>query len=531
MITHGSPPLASPAHAAPSPAALALPWYLRAVRGVRRWASRRLGPLWLPRHLTAPFPGVVAHHRPAGLAGLVFGHARAFHEATVIRGEQASSYFRSAGVAACAERHGGLCSFRMGRTVALYQIDNAPLIDDEALAPSLDLNRELFGDFLGSQPTSHPARHGKRHAIEASLGSARFIDELEPALRGAARTFLARAAGGAEVPVDEFARDLVAYVDSVAPGVLDLTRRPLTEYLASAAYGRIARAFFDIASDVISKVHPDAIEDLDAIVPFVRALLTDNADAIASAPPTNLILRHFALWGRPFSRGEIDRLSPGELKELGTVIVATYDTTCLSLAWTIGYIERDPALKRDVVDAASRPPAGGALSLLDLVVLEAVRLGGSNPTALWRRVVRPFVLRRDRRSTTVPAGVMLWLDRRLANQDPAVFPRPGAFDVGNVRAILRSPRETFSSLLSRNRYEINSFSMVNTERNPRKCPGRLFSVRQQSILLGELYAAYDVAVHGVDLRLKDHSSMPRPARPGAIRITPRARRSHPGAIP
>jgi cytochrome P450 len=151
-----------------------------------------------------------------------------------------------------------------------------------------------------------------------------------------------------------------------------------------------------------------------------------------------------------------------------------------------------------------------------------VRVGGSNPTALWRRVDRPFRLVHRGRETTVPPGTMLWLDRRRANRDPAIFPRASAFSPENIRAIARSPRETLSSLLSRNRYEINSFSMVNTDRNPRKCPGRLFSVRLQALLLREIYSAYEVAASGIDLRLKTHSSMPRPTSAGTIRLAPRA---------
>lgn len=43
----------------------------------------------------APFPGIVAHHDgPSRL----HGHAPAFHEATVVRGEPASHYFRASGI-------------------------------------------------------------------------------------------------------------------------------------------------------------------------------------------------------------------------------------------------------------------------------------------------------------------------------------------------------------------------------------------------------------------------------------------------
>ncbi|MGP3999534.1 cytochrome P450 [Streptomyces sp. 8N706] len=489
---------------------------------LRSWSRELLGQVWPPLPLRSPFRGVLAHHR--GTDPLT-GHGKSFHAATVTRGEQASSYFRDSGITARAEENGGLCTFRMGRRVAIYQITNTPLMDDDALAPSTDTNRELFGDFMGSLANDDPARPSKRAAVERTLGNGRFIDGLDPEIRRHAARYLERVSGR-ELALDEFALCWVAHVDSLVPGVLDLTQRPLDAYLGSPQYGRVLRGFFDIASDVISKVNRDAMKEFDLIVPFVRDLLLDNADALAAASGSNMIRRYFALWEMPFTRAAIEELGPDRLKELGTLIVATYDTTALSLLWTLSYLETSPRHKELITAEAHRAARGERReaaegpSVIDLAVLEALRLGGSNPTALWRRTTRPFVLRHRGRSVTVPPGTMMWLDRRRANRDSAVFPSPRAFDPDNMRAIYRSDRESVSSLLSRSRYEINSFSMINSERNPRKCPGRLFSVRVQALLLSELYARYDVTTHGIDLRLRHHSSMPRPTHPGTLVISP-----------
>ncbi|MEU7190172.1 cytochrome P450 [Streptomyces sp. NPDC045369] len=504
----------------------------------RLGAPRQGRTVALPQAPGAAFPGLVAHHDGPSLR---HGHAPAFHEATVVRGEPASHYFRASGISACAEENGGLCTFWMGPRLAVYQITNEPLVGDDLLAPSTDANRELFGDFMGSLPHDHPDRPGKRAVVERSLGNAKFVESLEPAVRRFTADHLGRAAGR-PLPLDDFTLSLTAYVDSMLPGVLDLTQRPLPEYLHSAEYGRVVRGFFDLASDVISNDNPAAMREFDIIVPFVRDLLADNFDALADAPDSNLIRRHFSLWGLPFTRRSVAALDAARVKELGTVIVATYDTTALSLMWAIGYVEATPQVKDAVVAEArsgagaaagtgcpyAAPPshAGAALSVTDLAVLEAVRLGGSNPSALWRRTTGPFTLRHRGVRVTVPPDTMMWLDRRQANRDPAVFPEPRRFAPANIKAIVRSDRETVSSLLSRGRYEINSFSMVNADRNPRKCPGRLFSVRMQSVVLAELYGRYAVATQGVDLRLKHHASMPRPARPGTITIRP-----EPGAPP
>ncbi|WOX15317.1 hypothetical protein [Streptomyces sp. N50] len=254
-------------------------------------ADRSTGPaldllarVWPPAAARAAFRGVFAHHRGGDP---LTGHGRAFHAATVVRGEPASSYFRSSGITACAEANGGICTFRLGRRIAFYQISNTPLAADDDLAPSTDSNRELFGDFMGSLANDHPDRPAKRAAVERSLGNSRFVDALEPDIRRHAATWLA-AAEGHEVALDDFVLSLVAHVDSLVPGVLDLTRRPLDSYLASPAYGRVLRGFFDIASDVISNVNRAAMTEFDLIVPFVRDLLDDNIESLRAAPqPTS----------------------------------------------------------------------------------------------------------------------------------------------------------------------------------------------------------------------------------------------------
>lgn len=115
---------------------------------------------------------------------------------------------------------------------------------------------------------------------------------------------------------------------------------------------------------------------------------------------------------------------------------------------------------------------------------------------------------------------MFWLDRRLANRDPQRFAHPDAYDLRNIEGITNHGAVNTASLLARNRYEINSFSMINTVRNPRKCPGRIFSVRAQTLMLLALYRDHKVVVDGVSTELMQASAMPRPARPGSIRIEP-----------
>ncbi|MDF5965422.1 cytochrome P450 [Pseudomonas aeruginosa] len=284
----------------------------------------------------------------------------------------------------------------------------------------------------------------------------------------------------------------------------------------------IARDFFEIASEVISKMNPESIENADMIVEMTRDMLDSNYESIVRAPPTNMILAQFDCFSRPFTRETIRTLDAASLKELGTIIVATYDTTALSLLWTLTYLEDNPAEKERLLGVVDNPEQ--ALDEAYLLVLEAIRLGGSNPTALWRRTNRPIRIRHRGTEVTIPANTMLWLDRRRANRDASLFPHAERFDTDNIRQLIRNQTSHGQavSLLARNRYEINSFNMVNTHRSPRKCPGRLFSVREQALILTELYRLYKVCVTEADSTLAPHSSMPRPRRSGNIILTARA---------
>jgi hypothetical protein len=468
-----------------------------------------------------PFAGVIAHH--VGPCPLM-GHGPSFREATIVHGLPASEYFRTSGITACAQSSGGLCTFWMDESFAIYQSNNTPLVEDECLAPSTDANRALFGDFLGSLHIKHPERSKKRLAVEQSLGSHKFIELLDAPIRKHADDYFSRIQG-MEVDVEEFAVLLTSHIDSYLPGVLDCSIKPLTSYIKSGPYRAIILEFFDKASAVISNGNPQALIECGALAPFVRDLLLSNFDAIKSAPDSNLIRQYFLLWGVSFSRDIIASLSNDRALEIGTIIIATYDTTALSLMWLIAYIESLPEVKQQVIRDAQSPLDchSSSASYIDLVVLEAVRLGGSNPTALWRKTITPFDILHQGKTMVVPVGTLWWLDRWQSNRDTKVFPFPHSFNVENICALKRPSDQSHKlcmSLLARNRYDINSFSMLNTRRNPRKCPGRLFSVRMQALLIRELYSKFSVESRSIDLQLRRFSAMPKPSCCGFMTITP-----------
>jgi cytochrome P450 len=466
----------------------------------------------LPSMFKSPFLGILAHHPGPDISS---DHGETFHAATICQGVDSSTYFKQSGIADLAEKNEGICTFLLNGEIAIYQNTNRPLANDEDLAPSISSNAELFGSFMGSLHVSDSSRHAKRSIVERLLGNAKLVASLDEYVITHTQEYLTKVESKT-LPLDEFVILMIAQIDSALPGVLDFYDKPLTNYLSSDVYGEIARNFFEIASEVISKFNTSSIRNTDLVVDMIRDMLEANFVSLSSAPPTNIVRAQFALWGYSFSLASIYSLTSSELKELGTIIIAIYDTTSISLLWTIAYLEAHTDERQiflDAIDADEDP-----LLAASLIVLEALRLAGSNPTALWRRTIRPIEIEYGGRSLTIPKDTMLWLDRRLANRDETVFPHAGQFDTNNIKHIMKTETEQAISMLARNRYEINSFNMINTMRSPRKCPGRLFSVREQSLVLVELYRLYDVNVSGIDLNLACFSSMPRPKSVGTIFI-------------
>lgn len=459
---------------------------------------------------SVPFPGIIAHHVGPESAT---GHGESFHAATVVKGQDASAYFKASGIHQLALKNGGLCTFWLGDELVLYQSTNEPLVNDDALEPSINSNADLFGSFMGTLPTGDPTRPKKRAIVERALGNARFASGLDDEIRAAARHYLQQ---NTDIPLqlDDFALYLVADIDSRLSGILDFNEVPLTAYLSSEKYRYTARYFFEIASEVISKVNTSAIQNTDLIVEMTRNMLIDNVNALSAAPKSNMIKAQFTLMDRPFSLASIEKLSASELKEIGTIIVATYDTTGLSLLWVLAYLETAPSACTQFLDIIHDDEK--SIEFASLLVLEALRLGGSNPTALWRRTKVSVAIQFNGHEVELPPQTMLWLDRHNASRDPTVFPYPNRFDIRNIQHIMERDSEKTAETLSRNRHEINAFNMINTHHSPRKCPGRLFSVREQAVILVELYRYYDVSIVGADLSLAPHRTMPRPMAPGII---------------
>lgn len=470
---------------------------------------------WVFQYVGSIYPGILAHFSDGTLLDrLLYGQKKSFHEALVIKNRTLYEYFEVSGINEFAKKNGGICTFRMGTIQSIYQTTNFPIAKDKWLEPSQDRGIGVFGDFVGTLPLDSKARKMKRAVIESVLGSWSFISSLEHEFKGNIERILSKYEKK-EICLERFCQEVVADNGSLISGIFDFKVKPLSHYFVE--FKSVTLDFFELASGLISGLEKDADEKFARIGLFVKTVLKDNYSSINSAPESNIIKRYFQLWELPFTLQSIDELDNDYLRELGTIMVNIFESTSLSLSWVISYIEHNSSIKQCIIEEV-RENIHNECSYIDLVILEAIRLGGSNPTVLSRRVAQKFELQIGENKIVVLPGTWLWLNRREANQDSAVFSNPTQFDLTNIKDIMQSKHEDIRSIVSKDRYEINSFNTINTEDSPRKCPARLYTIYTQSLIIRALYSNYQVDLKNNDPELNPHSPMPKPSSFGTIQI-------------
>lgn len=491
----------------------AKPWSL--LNQINYLGMKYFGKWWVFQYVGSIYPGVIAHFSDGTfLDRLLYGQKKSLDEAVVIKRKTAYEYFEASGINEFAKKNGGICTFRLGTIQSIYQTTNFPIANDKWLEPSQDRSTRIFGDFVGTLPLDSKARKMKRAVMESALGNWPFISSLEKEFISNIERILVKYEQK-EICLERFCQEIVADNGSLVSGIFDFKVKPLSYYFVE--FKDVTLDFFELAAGLISGIDKDADEKFATMGLFVKAVLKDNYSSINSAQESNIIKRYFQFWKLPFTLQSIDELDNDYLRELATVMVLIFESISLSLSWVISYIEHNSSIKERIIEEAQRSNHK-EFPYIDSVILEAIRLGGSNPTVLSRRVAQKFELQVGANKIVVLPGTLLWLNRRDANQDSAVFHNPTQFDPNNIKNIMRSKHEDVKSIVSKNRYEINSFNAINTEDSSRKCPARLYTIYTQSLIIRMLYSTYRVDLKNNDPELNPHSPMPKPSSFGTIQI-------------
>ncbi len=200
-------------------------------------------------------------------------------------------------------------------------------------------------------------------------------------------------------------------------------------------------------------------------------------------------------------------LSEQEIRdEIGTFLVAGYETTAMALTWSLVLLSAYPQARQrleDEVDAVlgDGPADPGELPWTSAVVSEAMRL---YPPA-WT-LERTAVADDDVCGTRVPAGSMVAVLPYLVHRNPAVWPNPSGFDPG--RFLPGAPE--------RHRYAWIPFGG-----GKRGCVGAGFARQEAVLVLARLCRHYRLDLAGPGLPRPRGFVTLRPAAPVRMRLTRR----------
>ena len=200
-------------------------------------------------------------------------------------------------------------------------------------------------------------------------------------------------------------------------------------------------------------------------------------------------------------------LSEQEIRdEIGTFLVAGYETTAMALTWSLVLLSAYPQARQrleDEVDAVlgDGPADPEKLPWTSAVVSEAMRL---YPPA-WT-LERTAVADDDVCGTPVPAGSMVAVLPYLVHRNPAVWPNPSGFD----------PDRFLPGAPERHRYAWIPFGG-----GKRGCVGAGFARQEAVLVLARLCRHYRLDLAGPGLPRPRGFVTLRPAAPVMMRLTRR----------
>jgi cytochrome P450 len=170
--------------------------------------------------------------------------------------------------------------------------------------------------------------------------------------------------------------------------------------------------------------------------------------------------------------------------QLLTLLAAGHETTATALAWALYWIHRDPKLLGDLraeLGSSGRdaePDAVAALPLLDATCAETLRLHPIVPDVA-RRLRAPLTLGR----WTIPARAGVAVVTALLHNNPAIYPRPDAFDARRFLDAKPSP-----------------FSYTPFGGGSRRCLGAAFALYEMKLVLATLLSDFELQL--VDMRVR-----------------------------
>ncbi len=200
----------------------------RAYHAVNNTGLRVFGRGWLNQYFGPIYPGIVAHNSNRSFKGLFFGFGLDFSNSVKL-GKGENAFFEESGLRDLALISGGMCTFWMGATPAIYVASTKIKILNEGY---LEPNSLRMFDYVGQSATSSlpvGRLHSRNQGIFLEFGKKTFIDRSLKTITERSEQFLDARVEQA-LDLFDFFNAYVLDVTSHIPGLMDLTKKPLNDY-------------------------------------------------------------------------------------------------------------------------------------------------------------------------------------------------------------------------------------------------------------------------------------------------------------
>ncbi len=482
------------------------PW-LNGYQFVCQQGKRIFGRLWLPQYAgLSIYPGIISHKAASGWKAPFIGHPMTIFEKQVgiFKEHEKSRIIQDRSIREFTERNGGISTFWLaGFVPVVYVTDHRKSMEMARDHFSrIPLNESLSGvsevsvEFLLDTKT-------RNFALGHLLSHANLLKTVHSGCE-AAKSFLT------EVPItnlSSFIHAYIEYVESIA--LFDFKKVPLSAYTQNAESKCVLHEFLETIIDItLSQRQQSALAR--KYEQAMAKMMSDNFQFI-QGNEGNIFKKVYETGGVEFPQTKEAIGKGGEperrvLKQCLGIIAGASVNTSNALNWVIRHIETNPSIKERVIQEAQLASLDfGSYKVIEeslpytlTIVLESLRF---TPivAGLGKVVRQAHAVKIGAYDVPLDVNTFILIDIWKSNRTNPHFKDPDSFNPENIDI-----KDGITAYVNKN--SLRTFGGGHNDKSTSKCPGRLFSVTLQAILIAYLYKHFEVQTENVSLNAENKSA-------------------------